>query len=97
MRHLYLISYDIACPKRWRQVYKIVNGFGDAVHYSVFSCCLSKPERILLLEQLLPVMNQNEDRLMVADLGPADSCAMNRVEFYGTPPRNLSSPSPVIV
>ena len=26
-RHWYLFSYDIREPKRWRQVYKIVNGY----------------------------------------------------------------------
>ena len=33
---LYLVTYDIADPKRWRKIFKTMNGFGHWVQLSVF-------------------------------------------------------------
>jgi len=97
MRRCYLISYDITEPKRWRKVYKLMMGAGDPLQYSVFRCELSAAERILLLEKLMPAINQGEDRIMMADLGPVNSDADDRVEFFGAPPLVTPTRGAVIV
>ena len=37
----YVICYDITEPKRWRKVYKLVNGYGRRLQYSIFRCRLT--------------------------------------------------------
>ena len=96
MRHVYLIAYDIADPKRWRTVHRLMLGAGDPLQYSVFRCELSRVERILLLERLTPVINHKEDRIMVVDLGPRDT-VLEPVEFFGASPLTMPERGPVIV
>lgn len=86
MRNSFIISYDISHPKRWRRVYRILMGVGDPIQFSVFRCELSRSEKVILLEKLYPELNQNEDRVLVVDLGPANSdCTEDRVECWGKP------------
>ena len=40
--HLYIVVYDISDPKRWRKVFKVMNGYGAWVQLSVFQCRLSR-------------------------------------------------------
>lgn len=40
--HLYIVTYDIRDPKRWRRVFKIMNGYGEWVQLSVFQCRMSR-------------------------------------------------------
>ena len=37
----YIVTYDISNNKRWRRVFKTMNGFGDWVQLSVFQCRLT--------------------------------------------------------
>ncbi len=90
MRHVYLASYDVADPKRWRKVYRLMLGAGDPLHYSVFRCHLSKSEYLLLVEKLLEEIHHHEDRVMFIDLGPISEEIEDRVTHFGMKP--LSSP-----
>ncbi len=85
MRYSFVVCYDIADPKRWRLIYKLFMGVGDPVQYSVFRCDLSKAEKIILEEKVLPAMNQREDRVMFINLGPAGSThgGEDRLECFG--------------
>ncbi len=83
MRSCYLVSYDISDPKRWRRIYRIMRGFGDPLHYSVFRCELSKTEAVLLMEALSEAMHHDEDRIMLIRLGPANSEVDDRMVFLG--------------
>ncbi|MFV0446576.1 MAG: CRISPR-associated endonuclease Cas2 [Planctomycetaceae bacterium] len=85
MRNVHLIAYDIACPKRYRHVYKAMCGHGDPLQYSVFRCELSDLELQKLKEQLWPVLNLAEDRVMIVDLGPIDGRGDDCIEFWGNP------------
>ena len=70
---LYLVSYDVACPRRWRHVVKAVRRIGERSQLSVF-ICRATPARMARLErQLKNIMNAMEDRLLILDLGPANS------------------------
>lgn len=73
MDHLYIVSYDISNPKRWRSVYRTLRGYGVWVQLSVFQCRMSK-KRALLLESLLSeIVNHREDHVLMMDLGPAEN------------------------
>ena len=73
MDHLYIVSYDISNPKRWRSVYRTLRGYGVWVQLSVFQCRMSK-KRALLLESLLSeIVNHQEDHVLMMDLGPAEN------------------------
>ena len=43
--HLYIVAYDISDPKRWRKVFKVMNGYGAWVQLSVFQCRMSRQRR----------------------------------------------------
>lgn len=73
--HLYLVAYDISSPKRWRRVQKAVRRLCRRGQLSVF-VCRGTPARIAQLEnELRREMHPEDDRLMVLDLGPADTAA----------------------
>lgn len=68
---LYLIAYDVGCPKRWRRVIKAVRRLCRRSQLSVF-VCRATPARIQQLErELRRVLHPRDDRLMILDLGPA--------------------------
>ena len=72
---LYLIAYDISSPKRWRRVQKLVRRLCRRSQLSVF-VCRGTPARLAKLEKALKrEMDGDLDRLMVLDLGPADTAA----------------------
>jgi len=95
-RNLYLVAYDIADAKRLRKVFKSMHGYGDPLQYSVFACELNAKERAIMLARLDSLIHHQEDRIMVADLGPAEGRSRAAITFLGkvTPP---PSRGPVIV
>lgn len=99
MRQCFVVCYDIAEPQRWRRVYRHMLGVGDPVQYSVFRCDLSSAEKTLLLEKLVAVMNQAEDRIMFIQIGPAghDRSDDRRIETWGKPLIDMPKRGPLIV
>lgn len=66
-KNYYLICYDIRDSKRWRKVYKHLEGYGVRLQYSVFRVALTLREREKLrweLEKLLAA----EDSLLLVGL-----------------------------
>ena len=57
MKTVYLVSYDVADPKRLRHTYRKLNGFGTSLQYSVFRCELSAMQLIELKSQLWEILN----------------------------------------
>lgn len=87
--NVYIVSYDICDPKRLYRVHKTMKGFGDPVHYSVFRCDLSPKGRVELVAALTEIVNHDEDRIMIIDLGPLEGQVDKRIEFIGIhPPKN---------
>ncbi|MDE0630307.1 MAG: CRISPR-associated endonuclease Cas2 [Caldilineaceae bacterium SB0665_bin_25] len=72
MRNRYIVAYDVSDGKRLRRVFKKMNGFGDALQYSVFACDLSSKERVLMEEALTEIINLKEDRVIIIDIGPVE-------------------------
>ena len=47
MRRCYLVCYDIRNQKRWRKVFKTMNGHGEHWQLSVFFCVLKDIDRVI--------------------------------------------------
>lgn len=73
MDHLYVISYDISNPRRWRRVFKTMHGYGEWLQLSVFQCRLSKMRAIQLEAALNEIVHHGEDHVLILDLGPAEN------------------------
>ena len=87
----YVVCYDITDPKRWRKVYRLLNGYGRRLQYSIFRCRLTVRAMEKLrweLEKLLTA----EDRLLI--LAMCESCerrtgAHNRPESWIEEPKSF--------
>ncbi len=69
-RNWHLLFYDIRDPKRWRQAYKLIRGFGKRVQYSVFRMKTSARSVQQLRWELERVLDE-EDDLLIVELCPA--------------------------
>ena len=72
----YIVTYDIADARRWRRVFKTMNGFGEWLQLSVFQCRLSRSRRAELETRLRELVKTGEDHVLVIDVGPADRAAL---------------------
>ena len=97
MRNVYLVCYDVADDKRLRQTHKKMCGFGDPMQYSVFGCELSPTERQLMKEALWSILNWDDDRVMLVDLGPAGARDDECLELWGQPRVEIPSRTAVVV
>lgn len=71
--HLYVVTYDISDPRRWRSVFSVMNGYGEWLQLSVFQCRLSRRRHADLLATLDEIIHHAEDHVLMLDLGPADT------------------------
>lgn len=67
-RKLYLAAYDVSCPSRLNQSLQVIKGFASGGQKSVFECFLSPRERLQLLQQIEPVLDQHMDRFLLLSL-----------------------------
>lgn len=70
--HAYVVAYDIADPKRWRRVFKTMNGYGRWLQLSVFHCRLDGGRRIEMASALDGLIDRDADHVIILDLGPAE-------------------------
>ncbi|ALS30093.1 CRISPR-associated endonuclease Cas2 [Paenibacillus cisolokensis] len=71
-RRYYLVCYDIMEPRRWRQCYKLLHGYGERIQYSIFKCRLTEKQLAELRWKLVKVLNRDEDRLLITPIHPDD-------------------------
>lgn len=71
--HLYIVTYDIGDPKRWRAIFRLMNGYGDWLQLSVFQCRMSRRRHADLLATLDQIIHHDQDHVLMLDLGPAES------------------------
>jgi CRISPR-associated protein Cas2 len=64
-KHCYLICYDIRCQKRWRKAYKLLQGYGDRIQYSIFRCWMSQRTREKLRWELEKILTTEDDLLLI--------------------------------
>jgi CRISPR-associated protein Cas2 len=69
---LYIVTYDISDPRRWRRVFRVMRGYGDWLQLSVFQCRLSRRRRAELETRLRELIKSGEDHVLLIDVGPAD-------------------------
>ena len=93
MRQRYLVTYDISDPKRLRQVFKTMKGFGRHLQFSVFSCDLSPMALVQLKLALTGIIDMRDDQVLIIDLGPADGRAAEAFESLG---RRTNAADPVV-
>jgi CRISPR-associated protein Cas2 len=79
---LYIVTYDIRDPKRWRRVFKLMHGYGAWLQLSVFQCRLSRKRRAELVAALTEVIHHKEDHVLLLDLGAAEGVEL-RVTSLG--------------
>lgn len=73
--HLYIVTYDIRDPKRWRRIFKIMKGYGEWVQLSVFQCRLNRQRHAELIALLDGMIHHTDDHVVLMDVGPADKVA----------------------
>ncbi|MCY4484392.1 MAG: CRISPR-associated endonuclease Cas2 [Spirochaetaceae bacterium] len=93
--HLYIVAYDIADPRRWRKVFKLMNGYGAWVQLSVFQCRMNRRRQAQLLARLDRLIDHKADHVVLVDVGVADT-TNPRVTSLGKPFHPLKR-EPVIV
>ena len=93
--NLYIVAYDIAAPRRWRKVFRIMEGYGEWVQLSVFQCRLTRRRQLELKQALEEVINRAEDHVIIIDVGPA-AANRPRIDSLGKS-FSLIDRSPVIV
>lgn len=71
--HLYIVSYDISCQKRWRSVFKLMKAYGEWLQLSVFQCRLTRKRHAELLATLDEIIHHDHDHVLMLDLGVADN------------------------
>lgn len=70
---LYIVTYDISDPKRWRAIFKLMNGYGEWLQLSVFQCRLSRQRHAELVATLDEIIHHREDHILMLDLGAVDN------------------------
>jgi CRISPR-associated protein Cas2 len=70
--HLYIVAYDIADAKRWRRVFRVMNGYGEWLQLSIFQCRLTAQQHAELVALLDGIIHHDDDHLVTLDLGPAE-------------------------
>lgn len=93
MRSRYLITYDITDDARRTAVFKALKGFGDHLQYSVFRCDLSDLQRAAMVATIDPLLDHNDDQVLIVDLGPVDgrasTCVFSLGRRYTNPERRV--------
>jgi len=70
---LFVVAYDIRNERRWRRIFKLMNGYGEWVQLSVFQCRLSQQRHAEMIALLDGIIVQGEDHIITIDAGPAES------------------------
>jgi CRISPR-associated protein Cas2 len=72
-------------------------GFGQPVHYSVFRCDLTRLGRVEMASVLIDLIKEDEDRIMIIDMGLVDGRVAERIEFLGVHPEENGREEKVII
>jgi len=84
MRAFYLLSYDVAEPKRWRRVHRVARDFGEPLQYSVFLCELSEKDKAALEGKLKGIIHEEQDQVMLVRLRATEK-PRDMIECFGRP------------
>ena len=96
MRNSYIVSYDIADPKRLRQVFKKMRAWGDHLQLSVFECQLRPVDLVRLRAELADIIHHDEDQVLFVDLGPSEGRGDRVISALGKPYVHFDEPLIVV-
>lgn len=96
MRNSYIVSYDIADPKRLRLVFKLMRAWGDHLQFSVFECQLTQVDLVRLRASLTEIIHNKEDQVLFVNLGPAEGRGDRVITALGKPYVNVDAPLIVV-
>ena len=96
MRNSYIVSYDIADPKRLRMVFKVMRAWGDHLQFSVFECQLTRMDLVRLRAELAGIIHHDEDQVLFVDLGPAEGRGDRVITSLGKPYVSVDAPLIVV-
>lgn len=68
-----MVTYDISDPKRWRQIFKTMHGYGEWLQLSVFQCRLSLLRHAEMVADLDNLIHHREDHVLIVDIGLANA------------------------
>lgn len=83
MRSTYIVTYDISDPRRLRNVYKLMRGWGNHLQLSVFECELNASELIELRGRLKTIIHHDEDQVLFVDVGPVQGRGPRSITALG--------------
>ncbi len=95
-RSLFLVAYDVRNARRLRRIHKKLQGFGQALQFSVFQCELTQTEKQLLLGAVSEIIHHKEDRVLIVNMGRRKGRADRVIETLGRqelPPERARSSS----
>lgn len=96
MRSSFLVTYDIADPKRLRLVFQTLRGFGDHLQFSVFECQLTAADLARLKGELAGIIHHTEDQVLFVYLGPAEGRGDRVITALGKPYTSVDAPCIVV-
>ncbi len=79
---LYIVTYDISSRRRWRLVFRTMEGYGEWLQLSVFQCRLTRKRKTEMMIALDAVIREGEDHVLIVDIGPAEKVSP-RIESLG--------------
>lgn len=83
MRQTFIVSYDVSDPKRLRQVYRVMRGWGEHIQFSVFRCELNSRELVELRTSLSALIHHGEDQVLFIDVGPVEGRGNTSIRSIG--------------
>ena len=92
MRTGYLVSYDIADPKRLRRVFKTCRNFGDHLQFSIFECDLNPTEKAQMETALREIIHGTQDQVLFVTLGPSQGRGTRVITSLGVPYVAMDAP-----
>ena len=67
--------------------------FGDHLQYSVFRCDLTDTRRAVMIATIDPLLDHDDDQVLIIDLGPVDgraaTCIFSLGKAYQNPERRV--------
>ncbi len=96
MRRTYIVCYDIADPKRLRNVFKKMRAWGDHLQFSVFECQLRNVDLVRLRAELAEIINHDKDQVLFVDLGPTEGRGDRVITALGKPYVHIDAPLIVV-
>lgn len=64
-KNCYLICYDIRNQKRWRKAYRLLEGYGERIQFSIFRCWLTQRTREKLRWELEDILTKEDALLLI--------------------------------